>query len=195
MRGGLINALSTVQSPCKEANWLWQFASSYRLMWSCSHFIDSWRNMIQLNFKSSKCFCILIPAVGCTSTCPANIHVFPTRVGNAGWSLALCLVWTHREAEARRPVEKTNFGYLHLWPYSFSHHPDLLTVGWGGDVDQLADWQFHLLVELSLHLSSLVHCLHHFWCHHQSIKSFTFSSPVNKLVRFYNIKPNHNGNN
>lgn len=114
----LIKLLSTVQSPCKEANWLWQFASSFRLMWSCSHFIDSWRNMIQLHFKSSQCFCILIPAVGCTSTCPANIHVCPTRVSNAGWSLALCLVWTHREAEARRPVEKTNFGHLHLWPFA-----------------------------------------------------------------------------
>lgn len=107
------------------------------------------------------------------------------KVGNAGWSFALCLVWTHREAEPRRPLGKTNFGRLYLRPYSFSHHPDLLTLGCGGDVDQVADWQFHLLVELSLHLSSLVHCLHHCWCHTSPQKT----SPFHHLwikVHFYN---------
>ena len=44
------------------------------------------------------------------------------------------------ESDPGYRAEKTNFSRLYPWPYSFSHYPELVTIGKDVTVDRLLNW-------------------------------------------------------
>lgn len=90
------------------------------------------RSSNNLNYLLSKC-----KRSGSTLRCPqmSDLHTLSLRLAN-------------------HPVEETHFGRLFLWPHSFGHYLDFMTVGEGWDVDT------EILLQQSGKMSSLLLMLH-----------------------------------
>lgn len=90
------------------------------------------RSSNNLNYLLSKC-----KRSGSTLWCPqmSDLHTLSLRLAN-------------------HPVEETHFGRLFLWPHSFGHYLDFMTVGEGWDVDT------EILLQQSGKMSSLLLMLH-----------------------------------
>lgn len=101
-----------------------------------------------------------------------------------GWVEVVCagvavLLWAPHpvfKGVHRHPSEETHFRHLHLWSYSFSQYPELVTVGEGKNIDQLVNWELYFHPQLSFHHSRLILCLHR--CLDRKNLSFSLFTPL-----------------
>lgn len=68
------------------------------------------------------------------------------------------------KAESSPPKEEAHSCCLYLWPCSFSHCVQLVTIGEGWDVDGPVNWELYLKAQLSLRHNGLGAHLYYCWC-------------------------------
>ena len=68
------------------------------------------------------------------------------------------------KGEPSHTMSETNFSHMHLWSNSFSHFPQLITMGEGWNVNQSVNTEPCLLAQFSPHQNRWVQSLHYWIC-------------------------------